>query len=183
MFTTNLLSAYGWFAALLVIMIFITILFGIIVFIALKPIKKEKSGDNASTKKLLSRREAELTIELMNNEGDKKTKEDLIDKLRRVKAAEEVVDELVKEEKAVADELDAEDAKKKGKKPVKKRPAGQRPNGVKSQKPPQNKKPSKEFKPQVDLDQPEEKKAEPAKAEEAKAEDAKSEEKASEDKK
>ena len=62
-----LLSASDWFAGLLSVMIIITALFAVILYIALRPAAKGDIG----IKELLSRREAEITAEILNNKDDK----------------------------------------------------------------------------------------------------------------
>lgn len=94
MSTAILGPAAGWFAALLIIMIIVTGLFALILWIALKPIKKDELDDSASTQKALSRRETELTIELLKNRNDASRRAELEGKLREVKSAEKLVSEL-----------------------------------------------------------------------------------------
>ena len=89
----NLLSARGWFAGLLVIMVVVTVLFALIILLALKPVRKD-GLNGEETQKLLKRREAELTSEILHNSNEQQ-KEELISKLREVQSAEKVVDELV----------------------------------------------------------------------------------------
>ena len=91
-------AAYGWFAGLLIIMVVVTALFALILFIALKPIKKDEFDETSSAKKALVRRETELTIELLNSKNDAKTRAELENKLREVKSAERLVGELMPEE-------------------------------------------------------------------------------------
>ena len=91
-------AAYGWFAGLLVIMIVVTALFGFIMFIALRPIKKDELDESSPAKKL-QRREAELTVQLLNKQNDKKSQEELIGKLHEVKTAENILNEIMEEEK------------------------------------------------------------------------------------
>ena len=91
-------AAYGWFAGLLVIMIVVCALFGFIMFIALRPIKKDELDDSTPAKKL-QRREAELTVQLLDKKNDEKSKEELIGKLHEVKTAESVLSELMEEDK------------------------------------------------------------------------------------
>ena len=105
--------AYGWFAGLLVIMIVVTALFGLILFIALRPIKKDEFDESSAAKKL-KRRETEITIELLKNKNDKQKTDELLSTLREVKSAEKLVDELMEDEKT------EEPAAKKA--PVKKAP-------------------------------------------------------------
>lgn len=90
-------SAYGWFAGLLTVMVIVTALFALILVIALKPIKKDELDDSSSAKKALGRRETELTIELLKKQNDAKARAELEGKLREVKAAEKLVEELVPE--------------------------------------------------------------------------------------
>ena len=90
----NLLSATGWFAGLLVIMIFVTVLFGFILVIALKPVKTDRiaGGPVIEPRKLLEQRETELTIALMDKNTDGAKTEELLEKLRQVRSAKEVID-------------------------------------------------------------------------------------------
>lgn len=97
--------AYGWFIGLLVVMIVVTALFALILFIALKPIKKEGYGSDADyAKALLGRREAELTSQLLKNQNNVAVKEHLMAKLREVVAAEKLISELAEEEGGVQEE-------------------------------------------------------------------------------
>lgn len=87
--------AYGWFIGLLVVMIVVTGLFALILFIALRPVKKDVAIEDVSyAKALLGRREAELTMEIMNNKGNVEVMDSLMAKLREVAAAEKLIDEL-----------------------------------------------------------------------------------------
>ena len=88
--------AYGWFIGLLVVMIVVTGLFALILFIALKPVNKEIGGEDVSyAKALLGRREAEITSEIMKNQGNVDAMDKLLSKLKEVTAAEKLIDELV----------------------------------------------------------------------------------------
>ncbi|MDE6442593.1 MAG: hypothetical protein K2L12_07590 [Clostridia bacterium] len=87
--------AYGWFIGLLVVMIVVTGLFALILYIALRPINKDVSVDDVSyAKALLGRREAELTMEIMNNKGNVEIMDGLMAQLREVAVAEKLIDEL-----------------------------------------------------------------------------------------
>lgn len=96
-------AAYGWFAGLLIIMIVVTALFGLILFIALKPIKKDSLSDTSATNRL-KRREAELTVELLRNKDDATKTDKLLKDLREVKSAEKLVSELMEEPVTDGDE-------------------------------------------------------------------------------
>lgn len=117
-------AAYGWFAGLLIIMVVVTALFALILFIALKPIKKDEFDETSSAKKALVRRETELTIELLNSKNDAKTRAELENKLREVKSAERLVGELMPEEETPP-------------RPVKKGQPAQKPTQKPAQKPAQ----------------------------------------------
>ncbi len=117
-------AAYGWFAGLLIIMVVVTALFALILFIALKPIKKDEFDETSSAKKALVRRETELTIELLNSKNDAKTRAELENKLREVKSAERLVGELMPEEETPP-------------RPVKKGQPAQKPADKPAQKPAQ----------------------------------------------
>ena len=96
-------SAYGWFVGLLVVMIVVTALFGFILWIALRPIKKDEFDTTSPALKALSRRETELTVallELKNKNGDQAKISELETKLREVKTAEKLVAELLGEDEA-----------------------------------------------------------------------------------
>ncbi len=98
-------SAYGWFVGLLIVMIVVTALFAFILWIALKPIKKDELDDSSSAKKALARRETELTVallKLLNKESDEGKRAELENKLREVKAAEKLVNELMGEDEPAA---------------------------------------------------------------------------------
>lgn len=105
-------AAYGWFAGLLTVMVIVTGLFALILFIALKPIKKDQLDDSSSARKALGRRETELTIELLNKQNDPKSRAVLEGKLREVKSAERLVDELMTEDEAAVTKPDGEKANK-----------------------------------------------------------------------
>lgn len=90
-------AAYGWFAGLLTIMIIVTVLFALILYIALKPIKKDEL-DDPSAKKALGRREAELTVELLKKQNDAKSRAEIEGKLREVHSAQMLVEELMPED-------------------------------------------------------------------------------------
>ncbi len=128
----NLLSATGWFAGLLVIMIFVTVLFGFILVIALKPVKTDRiaGGPVIEPRKLLEQRETELTIALMDKNTDGAKTEELLEKLRQVRSAKEVIDSLVNEELAAEDADAAADARRaqaRKAKPSGTKPAAKRP--------------------------------------------------------
>lgn len=150
-------SAYGWFAGLLTVMVIVTALFALILVIALKPIKKDELDDSSSAKKALGRRETELTIELLKKQNDAKARAELEGKLREVKAAEKLVEELVPEPEKPAPR---KPVKAPAGKPAPKAPA--KPAPVKPAKP--AKAPVKEEKPTA------EKPVEPAKEEKPAAE-------------
>lgn len=95
-------QAYVWFVGLLVMMIVMTVLFVVMAFTVLKPIKMDSQNDPYYAKKLLEKREAELTVQLLNNSGDAQKQQELEGKLREVAAAEKVVKELMSEEYGVA---------------------------------------------------------------------------------
>lgn len=110
-------SARGLFIAMLIIMIIVSLLFGFIVFMMLKPVKKPPEAvDPNNVRQLLAHRETQLTVELMNNKGDEAKKTELINKLRRVKSAQLLIDELVDEDKKIVGEVEAEE-KERAKKP------------------------------------------------------------------
>lgn len=89
-------EAYGWYAGLLVIMITMTVLFVIIALTVLKPIKIDSQLNRPeSAKELIEKREAELTAQLLNNEGDAQKKQELEAKLRDVATADRVIKELM----------------------------------------------------------------------------------------
>lgn len=114
-------AAYGWFAGLLVIMILVCALFGLIMFIALRPIKSDELEDSTAAK--LKRREAELTRQLISNQKDQKTTEQLISQLREVQSAEKLVSELSPEEEKPAPNKAKKPAANTAKKAAPKKPA------------------------------------------------------------
>ena len=114
-------AAYGWFAGLLVIMILVCALFGLIMFIALRPIKSDELEDSTAAK--LKRREAELTRQLISNQKDQKTTEQLISQLREVQSAEKLVSELSPEEEKPAPNKAKKPAAHTAKKAAPKKPA------------------------------------------------------------
>lgn len=147
-------SARGLFIAMLIIMIVVSLLFGFIVFMALKPAKKAPEAVDANNvRKMLARRETQLTVELMNNKQDEAKRNELVNKLRRVKSAEQLVDELLEEEKAIVGATEAEE-KERVKKPAAEK-SGKPKNTQKPAKPearcaPAQKKNDKEFTPSSD---------------------------------
>lgn len=103
-------SARGLFIAMLIVMIVVSLLFGFIVFMLLKPAKKQPEAvDPNNVRNMLARRETQLTVELMSNKDDEAKRAELVNKLRRVKSAQMLVDELVEEEKAIVGATDAEE--------------------------------------------------------------------------
>lgn len=118
------ISARGLFIAMLIIMIVVSLLFGFIIFMALRPVKKPPEAVDASNiRKLLIRRETQITVELMQTKDDEAKRSELLNKLRRVKSAEQLVDELVEEEKAIEGATEAEEAARAKKKGGEKKPA------------------------------------------------------------
>lgn len=106
----------GLFIAMLIIMIVVSFLFALIVFIALRPVKKPpEEVDPNNVKSMLTRRESNLLMELMQLKDDEPKRAELINKLRRVKSAQALVDELIEEEKAInqASEEDEENRSKR----------------------------------------------------------------------
>ena len=131
-------SAYGWFVGLLIVMIVVTALFAFILWIALKPIKKDELDDSSSARKALARRETELTVallKLLNKESDEGKRAELENKLREVKAAEKLVNELMGE-----DEPAAKPAKPV--KPVKPAPKAAKPAAKRAEAPAKTEKPT-----------------------------------------
>ncbi len=126
-------SARGLFVGMLIVMIIVSLLFGFIVFMLLKPVKKPPeavSSDNIRS--LITHRETQLTVELMSSQDDEKKRTDLMGKLRRLKAAEQVVDELIEEEKAISGESESREKERKAPprktgQPQRKAPDGNRP--------------------------------------------------------
>lgn len=145
------------FIAMLIIMIIVTLLFGYIVFMILKT-KKSDATSSPDVKQLLVRRESRLVAEIMATKGDDEKKNELLGKLRKVKSAQMVVDELLKEEAELSESIEAEEKAKKNRsrdydeEPVR-RPA-QRPNGQRpaqnGKKPAPKKKDDMEFRPSDD---------------------------------
>lgn len=133
----------GLFIAMLIIMIVVSALFALIVFIALRPVKKPpEEVDPNNVRSMLTRRESNLLLELMACKDDEAKKSELINKLRRVKSAMALVDELIEEEKAIeqASEEDENNRKKRraeeaSKKPAVKRSAPTKNGAPKSAKP------------------------------------------------
>ena len=86
----------GLFIAMLIIMIVVSALFALIVFIALRPVKKPpEEVDPNNVISMLTSRESNLLLELMACKDDEAKKSELINKLRRVKSAMALVDELI----------------------------------------------------------------------------------------
>ena len=77
---------------------------------------------------MLTRRESNLLLELMACKDDEAKKSELINKLRRVKSAMALVDELIEEEKAIeqASEEDENNRKKRRAEEASKKPAVKR---------------------------------------------------------
>ena len=101
--TTLLISsAYGWFVGLLVLMVVMAVLFVLIAMFALKPVKfDQQQGGSDLAQKLLEKREAELTMQLLSSKEDKAVYEETESKLREVSSAKRIVDELIAEELGV----------------------------------------------------------------------------------
>lgn len=159
------------FITMLVVMVIICFIFAFIVFIALKPVKKPpEEVDPNNVKSMLSRRESNLLLELMQTKDNEAKRAELINKIRRVKSAQALVDELIEEEKAInlASEEDEANRKKrrseevaKAKEVAAKKAAANKGEGAVPSKPaakPQQRKPaaprpkkdSLEFKPSQD---------------------------------
>ena len=100
------------FIAMLIIMIIVSLLFGFVVFVLLKTGKKGDDADAGNVKQLLARRESKLVMDAMKCNDDEK-KAELLNKLRRVRSAQMVIDELLKEEKAINDSIEAEELARK----------------------------------------------------------------------
>lgn len=104
----------GLFIAMLIIMIVVSCLFALIVFIALRPVKKPpEEVDPNNVKSMLSRRESNLLMELMQTKDNETKRSELINKLRRVKSAQALVDELIDEEKAINKASEEEEVNRK----------------------------------------------------------------------
>lgn len=94
-------AAYGWFAGMLAIMIVICILFGFIMYIALRPIRKDVPEETVAVK--LRRREAEIASKLVNNRNDKQATDALMQQLREVESAQNIVKEIEPSEEKPAE--------------------------------------------------------------------------------
>ena len=155
-------SARGLFIAMLIIMIVVSLLFGFIVFMLLKPVNKQPEAVDANNvRKMLTRRETQLTVELMNNKDNEAKRTELVNKLRRVKSAEQLVDELVEEEKAIIGATEAEEKDRKihhekgeshkpAHKPAVKTEGGAKPEKAAKPAAPKKKTGDAEFKPDAD---------------------------------
>ena len=116
-------AAYGWFAGMLVIMIVVCILFGVIMYIALRPIHKDVPAETTSDK--LRRREAEIASQLVNKQNNSQETAQLMQQLREVNSAQNIVKEMepVEEKPEVAKPV-----KKSGTaKPAAKKPSAPKP--------------------------------------------------------
>ena len=90
-------SAYSWFIGLLVMMIVMAVLFVAIAMVSLKPVRLDDLEDYSAAqaaKKLLAKREAELLTEYRNNEGNAEIAAAIMEKIRDVSTAEQLIDEL-----------------------------------------------------------------------------------------
>lgn len=90
-------SAYSWFIGLLVMMIVMAVLFVAIAMVSLKPVRLDDLEDYSAAqaaKKLLAKREAELLTEYRNNEGNAEIAAAIMEKIRGVSTAEQLIDEL-----------------------------------------------------------------------------------------
>ena len=106
-------SARGMFIAMLIIMIVVSLLFGFVVFVLFKTGKKGDAYDADNVKRLLAVRESKLVVEIMACKDNEEKKNELTMKLRRVRSAMTLIDELLKEEKAMSDAIEAEEKAKK----------------------------------------------------------------------
>ena len=90
-------SAYSWFIGLLVMMIVMAVLFVAIAMVSLKPVRLDDLEDYSAAqaaKKLLAKREAELLTEYRNNEDNAEIAAAIMEKIRDVSTAEQLIDEL-----------------------------------------------------------------------------------------
>lgn len=121
-------SAIGLFIGLLVIMIIVVLLFGFLIFLLFRQSRQPSDYSDASNvKKLLAQRETQLTVEVMNVKDDEAKKTELVHKLRRVKSAQLLVDELLAEEKALNGAAEETQKKRLDKKAPAPKPEGEKP--------------------------------------------------------
>ena len=106
-------SAHTLFIIMLLTMIVVALLFGFMVFMLLRMRKKENLSDADNVKGMLARRESSIVVEIMRNEKDEVKRTELVGKLRRVKMAQMLIDELIREEEGILKEIDAEENSKK----------------------------------------------------------------------
>ena len=106
-------SARVLFVAMLIILIAVALLFGFIVFMILKMHKKRDLAETGNVKNMLARRESQIVVDILRNEHDDVLRAELVGKLRRVKMAQMLIDELIKEEEGIINEIEAEENPKK----------------------------------------------------------------------
>lgn len=99
---------YTMLGVILVVMI----LFGLMLYLLLKTKKKSDSVDN-NIRYLLARRESQIVVEIMQCEHDDVKRAELVGKLRRVKMAEMLIEELIKEEQGIVSAVEAEENAKR----------------------------------------------------------------------
>lgn len=107
-------SAIGLFIGMLVIMVVVMLLFAFILYMVFKQTKTSPERTNVfNVKKMIARRITQLTAEIMEVKDDDAKRNELINKLRRAKSAEALVDELIEEEKNLSGLVDSEEERER----------------------------------------------------------------------
>ena len=113
-----LLASRGLFIGLIAIAVIVVILcVTLSALLYIKSTKVKQTLDADVIRKELYRRETELVIQIFKDKPDASKREALIGELRRIKSAEMLVEEIVKNEKAERGITDQHSDKKKGNPP------------------------------------------------------------------
>ena len=107
------MSARAALVLLLIVLIVMALLFGFMVFMLLKLRSKNNLSDAYNVRNMLARRESQIVEDILKSEHDDVKRTELVGKLRRVKMAEMLIDELIRDEEGILKEIDAEEKAKK----------------------------------------------------------------------
>ena len=118
-----LLASRALFISLIAVVIIVVLLcLGLSAMLYLKSANVKKTLDADVIKKELYRRETEVVIKIFHEKPEASKREALVNELRRIKSAELLIDEIIKEEKAergIAENHSAPKPDKNGKQPAK----------------------------------------------------------------
>ncbi len=96
----SILASRGLFMGLIaMVAVVVALCIGFAVLMILKPIKIKKTIEADAVKKELYRRETELVVKIITEKAEGEKREELINSLRRVRSAETIVEEIIRNEK------------------------------------------------------------------------------------